>query len=208
MLAKESIPYLFVLSLLCVIIYAFWPVLVILPATLLIFTLFFFRNPPRKISTDNNHILSPADGKVQSISEIDENTFIKGKAVKISIFLSIFNVHINRSPLSGKINYTEYRPGKYLPAFKSHASDINERNTLGIENNKLKVVVHQITGFIARRIVCYNQKGDSLEQGQIFGLIKFGSCTEIIVPANVKVLVQTGQKVKAGISLIGVLKDD
>ncbi|WP_347490169.1 phosphatidylserine decarboxylase family protein [Desulfoscipio sp. XC116] len=208
MLARECIPYITILLLLSFIFYVLSPVLAILPVPILLFVIFFFRNPPRQVASNTNHIVSPADGTIQSICEIDEDTFIKGRAVKISIFLSLFNVHINRSPLSGKITYTSYRPGKYLPAFKSHASDINERNTLGIENAGIKVLVHQITGFIARRIVFYNQKNDYLQQGQIFGMIKFGSCTEIIVPAGTKIVVQKGHKVQAGITVIGVLKDD
>lgn len=208
MLARECIPYLALLAILSLVFYTLSPVLAIPPVLILLFVIFFFRNPPRQITPHANHILSAADGTVQSIREIEEDTFIKGKAIKISIFLSLFNVHINRSPLSGRITYTSYRPGKYLPAFKSHASEINERNTLGIENEHTKVLVHQITGFVARRIVFYNQKGDYLEQGQIFGLIKFGSCTEIIVPAGTQITVQTGQKVQAGITVIGVLNND
>ncbi|AGL03557.1 phosphatidylserine decarboxylase family protein [Desulfoscipio gibsoniae] len=208
MIARESILYIAVLSLLSLILYIMSPALAIAPVLVLLFVIFFFRNPPRQVTPNNNHILSAADGTVQSIQEIDEDTFIKGRAIKISIFLSLLNAHINRSPVNGQITYTSYRPGQYLPAFKSHASDINERNTLGIENGPIKILVHQITGFVARRIVCYNQKGDYLQQGQIFGLIKFGSCTEIVVPADIQILVQKGQKVQAGITVIGVLKND
>ena len=208
MIVKDSVPSILILVVLIITFYIISQYLAILPAILLLFVLFFFRNPKRNIATDYKHILSPADGTILEVKELTDNNYIKGNAIKISIFLSIFNVHINRSPISGKITYTEYRPGKFLPAFKSHASDINERNTVGIENDYLKVLVHQITGFIARRIVCYMKKGDDLEQGQVFGLIKFGSCTEIIVPAKVKVLAQVGQKVRAGITVLGVLQDD
>ncbi len=208
MLARECIPYLVLLALLSLIFYTLSPALAIITVFLLLFVIFFFRNPPRKVAPNINHILSAADGTIKAIQEIDEGTFIQGRAIKISIFLSLFDAHINRSPLSGEITYTSYRPGKYLPAFKSHASDINERNTLGIENGDIKVLVHQITGFVARRIVFYNRQGDYLKQGQIFGLIKFGSCTEIIVPADTKIVVQLGQKVRAGITVIGVLNDD
>ena len=208
MIVKDSVPSILILVVLIITFYIISKYLAILPAILLLFVLFFFRNPKRNITTDYKHILSPADGTILEVKELTDNNYIKGNAIKISIFLSIFNAHINRSPISGKITHTEYRPGKFLPAFKSHASDINERNTVGIENDYLKVLVHQITGFIARRIVCYMKKGDALEQGQIFGLIKFGSCTEIIVPAKVKVLAQVGQKVRAGITVLGVLQDD
>ena len=208
MIVKDSVPSILILVTLIIIFYIISHYLAILPSILLLFVLFFFRNPKRNIATDYKHILSPADGTILEVKELTDNNYIKGNAIKISIFLSLFNAHINRSPISGSITYTEYRPGKFLPAFKSHASDINERNTIGIENDYLKVLVHQITGFIARRIVCYMKKGDKLEQGQVFGLIKFGSCTEIIVPAKVKVLVQVGQKVKAGITVLGVLQDE
>lgn len=209
MVARESVPYLLVSAVSGILFYAVLPALAVLPAVAFLFILFFFRNPGRQILKNETHVLSPADGRVQAIETIDnEDTFIQGRAVRISIFLSIFNVHFNRSPINGKIIYTVYRPGKYLPAFKSHASGLNERNTVGIENSHMRVLVHQITGFVARRIVCYPQKGDRLEQGQVFGLIKFGSCTEILVPADVKVLVQEGQMVTAGITVLGVLEDD
>jgi len=209
MLARESVPYLLVTAVWGILFYILLPVLAILPAAAFLFILFFFRNPARRVVQNEAHVLSPADGRVQAIEAIDhEDTFIRGRAVKISIFLSIFNVHFNRSPINGKITYTAYRPGKHLPAFKSHASGLNEKNTAGIENSRIRVLVHQITGFLARRVVFYPRRGDYLEQGQVFGLIKFGSCTEIIVPANVKVLVREGQKVTAGITVIGVLKDD
>lgn len=209
MLARESVPYLLVTAVMGIIFYVLLPALAILPAAAFLFILFFFRNPSRRINRNEAHVLSPADGRVQAIETIDnEDTFIRGRAVKISIFLSIFNVHFNRSPINGTITHTAYRPGKHLPAFKSHASGLNEKNTAGIENTRVKVLVHQITGFLARRVVFYPQRGDRLEQGQVFGLIKFGSCTEILVPANVKVLVREGQKVTAGITVIGVLEDD
>jgi phosphatidylserine decarboxylase len=140
-----------------------------------------------------------------TVSEIYEPDFLKSKAIKISIFLSIFNVHINRSPINGIVKFTSYRPGKYLPAFKSHASEINERNTVAIEGKKAKVLVHQLTGFIARRIVCWVKEGDNLEAGERFGLIKFGSCTELIVPADVDIRVNPGSKVKGGKTIIGVI---
>lgn len=207
-IARESAPYLLISAALTAVLYFIYAPLTVLPAAAFLFTAFFFRNPARRVTKNETHVLSPADGRVQAIGTITDDPFIRGRAVKVSIFLSIFNVHINRSPVEGRVIHTAYRPGKYLPAFKSHASEINERNTLGIENSRLRVLVHQITGFVARRIVCYPRKGDYLEQGQVFGLIKFGSCTEIIVPAEVRLQVRKGQKVKAGITVIGVLEND
>lgn len=177
-------------------------------AALFLFTAYFFRNPRRVIPKDDRAILSPADGVVMSVSNVSEDRFIGGKAKKVSIFLSLFNVHVNRSPVAGQVRYIQYIPGKFLPAFKSHASDVNERNYVGIESLGFRVLVCQITGFIARRIVCYPKNGDLLAQGQLFGMIKFGSCTEIYVPENVEILVVPGDSVKGGETLIGRLPDE
>ena len=206
-LAKEAIPYCAILSILAFLSYHFNIILFCIIIALLAFVLFFFRSPNRPIIADDKYILSPADGKIQRIIPFREDTFVKGNAIKVSIFLSLFNVHINRSPIKGEITYASYRPGKYFPAFKSHASDLNERNTIGIEDEKIKILVHQITGFIARRIVCYRKKGDSVLQGEIFGMIKFGSCTEIDFPDNVKILVKEGDMVIAGETVLGVIED-
>jgi len=186
-----------------------WP-LAIIPGLFLLFSLYFFRNPEREADVDPHEVLSPADGVVLNIEEVEENRFIKGSAVKVSIFLNIFNVHVNRSPINGMVEYIHYQPGQFLPAFKGHASEINERNYVGIkstDNNEWKVLVVQITGFIARRIVCWVKEGQNLLQGQRFGMIKFGSCTEIYLPAGSEILVVKGQKVRGGETVIGRLQD-
>lgn len=202
----ESFPYALILFIVFVVFYFINKLLSILPLLLILFVLFFFRDPERNITIDEKCFLSPADGKIIEISEIYEDQFFKSKAIKVSIFLSLFNIHVNRSPITGKVTYKSYRPGKYLPAFKSHASEINERNTIGIENEYTKVLVHQITGFVARRIVCWSNIGDFLKQGERFGLIKFGSCTEIIVPIDTEIKVKVGDSVKGGLTVIGVIK--
>jgi len=172
-----------------------------------LFIVFFFRNPKREVVVSKNVILSPADGKVLSITEIDEPEFIGGKAINVSIFLSLFNVHINRSPIEGTVRFHHYREGQMLPAFKSHASDINERNTIGIESTDgFKMLVHQITGFVARRIVWWVKPGDALKRGERFGLIRFGSCTQIVVPIGTQISVIVGQKVHGGITIMGEKK--
>jgi phosphatidylserine decarboxylase len=149
-------------------------------------------------------LLSPADGQVMSISEMEEPDFIGGKAVKVTIFLSLFNVHINRSPMEGAVLYHQYREGKMIPAFKSHVSDINERNTIGIESaDGYRILVHQITGFVARRIVWWVKPGETLQRGERFGLIRFGSCAEVVMPAGTKVTVKPGQKTRGGVTAIG-----
>lgn len=177
-----------------------------LPLLLILFTLYFFRNPSREIVAQEDEILSPADGVVLTVEEVEENCYLHSAAIKVSIFLNIFNVHVNRTPVAGIIDYLYYKPGKFLPAFKSHASHLNERNYVGIrcENNPdFRLMVVQITGFIARRIVCWVKAGDKLGQGERFGMIKFGSCTEIYLPVGTKVLVEKGQKVRGGKTVIG-----
>lgn len=197
--------YTVALSVLAIIFYLVFPALVVVPVVLLVFVLFFFRNPKRKVPAGENCILSPADGVIMEIDEVVEERFIQGPAIRISIFLSIFNVHLNRSPLHGEVRYRYYRPGQFIPAFKSHASDINEKNFIGIESSGFKVMVCQITGFIARRIKCWADEGKSLAGGELIGIIKFGSGTEIFIPAGSDLYVKKGDKVKAGETALGAL---
>jgi len=197
--------YLLFLAGLFILLYLTFPVLSMIPASLFLFVLFFFRNPARNIPTDENLILSPADGVILEIEEVFEEKFIKDKTIRVSIFLSIFNVHLNRSPLQGEVKYRYYRPGKFLPAFKSHASDVNEKNFIGIESKGFKIMVCQITGFIARRIKCWVNEGKWLTAGEIIGIIKFGSGSELFLPVTCRILVKKGDRVKAGETIIGIL---
>ncbi|MBZ4653136.1 MAG: psd [Peptococcaceae bacterium] len=177
-----------------------------IPFLFVIFTLYFFRNPERCVECKTEDVVSPADGVILAVEEVREDRFLNGPAVKVSIFLNIFNVHVNRSPIAGKVAYVFYQAGKFLPAFKGHASHLNERNYVGIvsENNpRNRVLVVQITGFIARRIVCWVKEGEVLQQGERFGLIKFGSCTEVYLPKGSHIFVQKGQKVRGGETIIG-----
>ena len=207
-LAQDAWTYLWKLALVAVLCWLFdWGLLGWLFAGLTAFTAFFFRDPEREVPLDRSLVVSPADGRVMRVEAIGHDEFVGGPAVKVSIFLSVFNVHINRSPITGTVRLQQYRAGKMLPAFKSHASDENERNTLGIEGQGIRVLVHQITGFIARRIVCHKAPGDALMQGQRFGMIKFGSCTELVLPDTVQVLVAEGEKVKGGETVIGKISD-
>lgn len=207
-IARDAVPYLIVLAVLTVITYGFLPWLALIPGILFLFVGFFFRNPPRTIPSDEGILVSPADGRIMEVSEIYEDRYLKSKAIRVSIFLSIFNVHLNRCPMDGTIGYRSYRPGKMLPAFKSHVSEINEKNYVGIENGSFRILVNQITGFIARRIVCWVKLDDKVSRGDIFGLIKFGSCTEIIVPTNVEIFVKKGDMVVGGETVIGRLKNE
>lgn len=181
----------------------------LLPAVYVAFVLYFFRNPNRVSKAHPWEIVSPADGIVLQMEELDEPRYLKGPAVKISIFMSVFNVHVNRSPLDAVVEYIEYKPGSFLPAFKSHASSLNEKNYVGLRSkgdSRLSLLVVQITGFIARRIVCRVTIGDELAQGERFGMIKFGSCVEVYLPCGTEVLVKKGQKVKGGETIIGRLR--
>lgn len=171
------------------------------------FVTYFFRDPERTIPTDANVVVSPADGKVVEI--VTEKDPILGKTFKrISIFLSVFNVHINRSPIGGRVEKIQYNPGKFLAAFNHKASLDNEQNTLLINNGKTQVLVKQIAGLIARRLVCWVRVNDGLELGQRFGLIRFGSRVDIFLPENTDIRVKLGDRVQGGSSVIGFLKGD
>lgn len=202
-ISRDGWLYLAILAIFTVLAYWVWPWLVILPGVAFLFVAFFFRNPERDTPTDELSLVSPADGVVMDVERVFEDQFLNGESIRVRIFLSIFNVHVNRSPMVGKVVFRSYRQGKMLPAFKSHASELNEKNYVGIQNKELQILVTQITGFIARRIVCWVNMGDTVAKGERFGLIKFGSCTEIFVPTNVEIMVSPGDKVCGGKSVIG-----
>lgn len=168
---------------------------------------YFFRNPDRTIPTDEHLVVSPADGTVQDVVELEDDDFVKGPCTKIIIFLSVFNVHVNRSPIAGEIKCQKYVCGRFRPAYKDEVGFENERHMLGIENEKgFRVTVTQIAGILARRIVSWVTLDDNMSKGQVYGLIKFGSCTELVVPRNVEVLVKKGDKVRGGESVLGRIK--
>lgn len=174
-------------------------------AIALIWILCFFRDPQRAVPTDKNILLAPADGKVTDIEIVDEDDFIGGAALRIGIFLSIFDTHINRAPCNAKVEKVTYRPGKYRNAMIPKSGLVNESNDVGLlrtDNPQDRLIVRQISGAIARRIVCATMQGKSLAGGEKFGMIKFGSRTELYLPAreNAKCLVRIGDKVKAGLS--------
>lgn len=171
----------------------------------LIWALTFFRDPRREGPSDSNVLLACADGKVTDIEKVDENDYIGGPALRIGVFLSIFNVHINRAPCRAKVEKITYRKGRYVNAMNPLSSQVNESNAVGMirtESPQDRLVVKQISGAIARRIVCATGEGRELGRGQTFGMIKFGSRTELYVPAeaNIEPLVRVGDKVKAGIT--------
>lgn len=191
------------------VLYQIMPVLVILPAVLFLFTLYFFRDPYRKIPEGDNLIVSPADGTVIEITDVNEDTFIREPSVKVAIFLSVFNVHINRAPCDGKVTLLDYRKGKFLVASKPEASRKNERNSIGLTvSNSLKILVRQIAGIIAQRIVCDLKTNQQVKKGERIGMIKFGSRTEVYIPKNKieRLEVKVNDTVKGGESIIGVYK--
>ncbi|MDD2234089.1 MAG: phosphatidylserine decarboxylase family protein [Desulfitobacteriaceae bacterium] len=207
-ISRDGWPYLAIFLVLMIICYIIWPQLVIIPGLFFLFILFFFRNPERIIPSDELSLVSPADGVVMDVERVYEDKFIIGESIRIRIFLSILNVHINRAPMAGTVGFRAYRPGQMLPAFKSHASELNEKNFIGIENQNLRILVTQVTGFIARRIVCWVNENDELARGERFGLIKFGSCTELFMPSDVKVLVTKGDKVIGGQTILGRVNEN
>jgi phosphatidylserine decarboxylase len=164
---------------------------------LVVFVCFFFRNPNRRIPENPNLIVSPADGKVVKISRASDGE------QTISIFLSIFNVHVNRSPISGEVEKIEYKRGKFKAAFDEEASRVNEQNVLTIHGQGIRIMVRQIAGLIARRVVCWKKPGESLQRGELIGLIRFGSRVDIVLPQRAKISVCVGDRVKGGSSILG-----
>jgi phosphatidylserine decarboxylase len=168
---------------------------------LALFVAYFFRDPEREAPDDERLVVSPADGLVVVVKPVELADGNMGTLV--SIFLSIFDVHVNRSPLAGRIVETDYRPGKFLVATKQKASIENEQNVITVENSYARVVFKQIAGLIARRIVFWKKKGDHVALGERVGLIKFGSRVDIILPPQVIVVARKGERVKGGVSIIG-----
>ena len=163
----------------------------------------FFRNPKRKILKNENEILSPVDGKVVSIKKVFEKEYFKDDRILVSIFMSPFNIHVTRYPISGKILYSKYHPGKYLVAWHPKSSEKNERTTIVVENKKVGPILYrQIAGTVARRIVNYAQKNSNAIQGEDSGFIKFGSRVDLFLPIDSKIKVKMNQKLKGGINSI------
>ena len=200
-IVKESIPYIVVPVLLAAAaaVLGFWYVAAFF-FLVTVFMAFFFRDPKRVPPSDPDVVVSPADGKVTRIGPA--NSAADSPTV-ISIFLSPLDVHINRSPIPGKIVDVLYSPGKFLMATNEKASLVNEQNALTIQGEKITVVCKQIAGILARRIVCWKATGDNLGLGERFGMIKFSSRTDVLLPANVKVTVKEGQHVRGGTTVIG-----
>lgn len=175
-------------------------------AALCILIIYFFRDPDRVAPSDSNLLVSPADGKVVLIQKVEESEYMNAPATQISIFLSPLNVHVNRNPVSGVLEYLTYYPGKYLMAWEDNASEMNERAHFGVKHSSgTKILYKQITGFLARRIEYHVKEGDQLEAGERFGIMKFGSRMDVLVPDHCDIKVKKGDNTIAGESILAVI---
>ena len=204
---QEGLPYILVLVVISIMVGILSPYWSILPLLLAGYVMYFFRDPVRICPSDPFAIISAADGKVVGINEIREPNYLQKDSKRVSIFLSIFDVHINRAPIEGNVQYTQYQSGKFHNAMEGKSSIFNEHNLVGIENHQSKVLVKQIAGMLARRIVCYCSLGDKIQAGQKIGLIKFGSRVEIYMPLDTEILVKLGDHVRGGETIIGRLQE-
>lgn len=192
------------------IIFSYWPgallISQIISAILFFSIVQFFRNPRRELHiSDDNVIYAPADGKIVVVEETREDEYFNDKRIQVSIFMSPTNVHVNRNPISGTINYFKYHPGKYLVAWHPKSSEENERTTVVIGNGEAEILLRQIAGALAKRIVNYVNVGEEVEQGTDMGFIKFGSRVDLFLPLNATIEVKHGQKVKGNRTIIARL---
>lgn len=179
-------------------------ILNVIALILLAIIFYFFRDPERESPSDTNLILAPADGKIVEVKDVKEHFYMKDEAKQISIFLSLFDVHVNRHPATGEVKYVKYHPGKYLMAWNPKASELNERADFGIlHSTGIKIFFRQITGFVARRIVYDVDKGENVTQGERFGMMKFGSRMDVLLPAQVKITARKGDYTKGGETILG-----
>jgi phosphatidylserine decarboxylase len=180
-----------------------WPTAGVVVLALALFTVFFFRDPERRVPADPRLVLSPADGKVVVVGSAPAEQPLGPGASQVSIFLSIFDVHVNRAPIGGRIAAVQYHPGEFLPAFDEKASLRNEQNSVTIEGGATRVVFKQIAGLIARRIVFRKKVDDPVVRGERVGLIKFGSRVDVFLPPEIEVKVKVGDRVRGGVSALG-----
>ncbi len=204
--------YVFIINLLVFAAYFIWrsPVLlIVLFFTMLsaVFVFYFFRDPDRKTAVGANAVVSPGDGTVLSMQPVYEGDFCQDERIRISIFLSIFNVHVNRIPLEGVVKYIRAVPGRFRAAWDEKASVENEQVAIGLETKYGKIMCKQIAGLVARRIVCHLNENDSVETGQRYGIIKFGSRMDLFLPKNIQFKVKVGDKVKGGTTILGEFYD-
>ncbi len=172
---------------------------------LLLFMISFFRIPNRRLTLDERAVICPADGKVVVIEETEETEYYKDKRIQVSIFMSPANVHVNRNPIGGEVKYSQYHKGKYLVAWHPKSSTENERHSVVLANDRVSILVKQIAGALARRIVNYLSVGQKVEQDAEMGFIKFGSRVDVLLPLGTKIAVTIGQKVQGGVTVLAKL---
>lgn len=208
-IVKDGWKFVIPLLMLAVILFFFWKIGSLFLLALAALTLFFFRDPERKVPQGKDLILSPADGEVIDISEVEEENFFRSRVKVVKIFMSIFNVHVQRSPVKGKVEWIKYKPGNFMAAYTEEASGGNESNLIGIQksdkpaSNRDRILVKQIAGRIARRICCWCKEGDNLIAGQRIGMIRFGSRADVYLPPEVEIKVKKGDRVVGGETLLG-----
>lgn len=196
-----------ILGLLTVVSWWFSPWLSLLFLLLIFYTLLFFRDPDRPVPVDADAVVAAADGVVADIMEVDEPEVVKTRMQRVGIFLSVFDVHTNRAPLEGRVVYREHREGLCLDARRQDCSEKNESMTWAFQNPRTTLVVRQLTGAIARRIVGWSKVGDELKKGERFGMIRFGSRTEVYLPMTALVVVKVGDRVAGGSTVIARLAE-
>ena len=204
--AREGLPFIAIGAVLALVAtwWAFrrgaWPfwLLAVVMIIVAVWVAYFFRDPERSGERGDHVVISPADGKVVLITEVDEPAFIHGRAMRVSIFMNVFSVHVNRYPISGTVKYVQYNPGKFLNAAVEKSSLENEQRSVGIESGPYRILVRQIAGLIARRIVTYSREGERVEQGERMGLIRFGSRVDVFMPTDATIRVKVGELAIAG----------
>ena len=203
----KGMPYIITPAIITVIMGLWGKIYLFVPFCIVtLFSLSFFRNPSRHVPDGSGLVLSPADGRIVAVEEVDKAPLMGGRATKVSIFMSIFNVHVNRVPLAGRVTDVSYQRGRFVPAMRRHASWQNEQNRLLLQSSDgLEIVFVQVAGILARRIVCYVGRGDRVQGGEIFGAILFGSRIDLYLPLNVEARVRLGERVKGGETVLGVI---
>jgi len=211
--AREGYPFIGIATILAIAAFALalarrsWSLwlLAVVITILALWVAYFFRDPERSGERGPNLVVAPADGKLIMITEVDEPAFIGGRATRLSIFMNVFNVHVNRYPVDGTVRYVHYNPGKFLNAAAEKSSLENEQSSVGIQSGSYRILVRQIAGLIARRIVTYSKSGQSVKQGDRMGLIRFGSRVDVFLPTDAKLRVQLGTLTTAGTTVLAEL---
>lgn len=212
--AREGYPFIGIATILAVGTFALalarrsWTLwlLAVVITVLALWVAYFFRDPERNGERGPRIVVAPADGKLIMITEVDEPNFIGGRATRLSIFMNVFNVHVNRYPIDGTVRYIHYNPGKFLNAAAEKSSLENEQSSVGIQLGSYKILVRQIAGLIARRIVTYSKMGETVKQGERMGMIRFGSRVDVFIPTNAKMRAQLGQLTTAGVTVLAEMQ--